>query len=125
MFELQDHLNTPPTAPPDEAVEWELVTDVIEGRREILGWARKDHYVDYKNTSIEEWEALCMDEKCGCRPICIICFEYGWLPTDPRQIQLDDDPNLNPVKNAQRQLRAQQEIVEAADRYRRTFIERN
>jgi hypothetical protein len=105
---------------------YELITDLIDGRREIIGWARKGQMTEWEGVQVPEWAALTMQRDTEGRPVCIDCGDYGWLPKTEDDLLLFGAPHCVRIT---RQLvpwqeRVTQEILDAAERYRNT-VQRN
>jgi hypothetical protein len=104
--------------------QWELVTDVVQGRREIIGWARKGKKVAYESEGvsrkIEEWLALCFNRHTAAKTIRIACDRCGWLPEKIDDVLLEGAPHYDVDfgKILDWEHRETREIGEAAERYR-------
>lgn len=113
----------------EAAEKWVLVTAVVGGRREIIGWAREGTWVEIPTTAgraiaAEEWIALLASVEGAGRAVLIRRVDEGWLPRNILEFTLGEAPYFGDGAGdaaSRWRFRIAQAIVEAAKRYRDGF----
>ena len=101
-------------------MDWLLITDLVDGRREIIGWARKGLILDWRGLERDEWLVLCLQRKTEGATACIECRERGWLPETADDLRISDVTLMDQILHDSVRLRklVTQDILKAAERYR-------